>query len=80
MDLINEAQIYETGSDDCGWFELFKLHCCFTAPKIPCIISHMVPLLVMITPHIIGVLQHVQTSLRVPNNLNPGPMRVDCMA
>jgi len=34
--LIDEAKLYETGTDYCGWFELFELRCCFTAPVIPC--------------------------------------------
>ena len=42
-------------------------------------VDNPVPLLVMIMSHMKGVLQHVQVSLRVPNDLNLGPMRVDCM-
>ena len=26
-DLIDEAKLYETGSDDCGWFEFSELLC-----------------------------------------------------
>jgi hypothetical protein len=37
-DLIDEAKLYETGSYDCGYYELDKQHCCFTAPQNPCII------------------------------------------
>ena len=37
-DFINEAKLYETGSDDCGWFEFQELHCCYTIPENPCII------------------------------------------
>jgi hypothetical protein len=37
-DLINEAKLYETGSDDCGWFETYELQCCYTIPENPCII------------------------------------------
>ena len=42
-------------------------------------VDNPVPLLVMIMSHMKGVLQHVQVSLRVPNDLNLGPMSVDCM-
>ncbi len=48
-------------------------------PRILALFARMVPLLVMIMSHMKGVLQHVQVSLRVPNDLNLGPMRVDCM-
>jgi hypothetical protein len=37
-DLIDEAKLYETGTDDCGWFETYELQCCYTIPKNPCII------------------------------------------
>ena len=36
-DLIDEAELYEIGSDDCGWFEkLYVLYCCYTKPDNPC--------------------------------------------
>jgi hypothetical protein len=35
-DLIDEAKLYETGSDDCGWFEFKELSCCYTIPDNPC--------------------------------------------
>ena len=37
-DLIDEAKLHETGSDECGYSELHELHCCYTAPEKPCII------------------------------------------
>ena len=37
-DLIDEARLYEIGSDECGNSELHELHCCYTAPENPCII------------------------------------------
>ena len=38
LDFIDEVKLYETGSDDCRWFEFQELHCCYTIPKNPCII------------------------------------------
>ena len=35
-DFIDEAKLYETGSDDCGWFELEELSCCYAIPDNPC--------------------------------------------
>ena len=35
-DLIDEAKLYETGSDDCGWFEFKELYCCYNKPENPC--------------------------------------------
>jgi hypothetical protein len=35
-DLIDEAKLYETGSDDCGWFEFEELNCCYKKPDNPC--------------------------------------------
>ena len=37
-ELIDDAKLYETGSDDCGLFEFDELQCCYTPPKNPCII------------------------------------------
>jgi hypothetical protein len=37
-DLIDEARLYEIGSEECGNSELHELHCCFTEPENPCII------------------------------------------
>ena len=37
-DLIDEARLYDIGSDECGNSELHELHCCYTAPENPCII------------------------------------------
>ena len=37
-DFIDEAKLYEPGSDDCGWFEFQELYCCYTIPVNPCII------------------------------------------
>ncbi len=36
--LIDEAKLYEIGSDYCGWLELTEKDCCFTPPENPCII------------------------------------------
>jgi hypothetical protein len=36
--LIDEAKLYETRTDDCGWFETYELRCCYTIPENPCII------------------------------------------
>ena len=36
--LIDEAKLYETGTDDCGWFDTYELRCCYTIPENPCII------------------------------------------
>ena len=35
-DLIDEAKMYETGSDDCAWFEFKELYCCYSKPENPC--------------------------------------------
>ena len=37
-DLIDEAKLYEIGSDECGGFEFKELNCCYTIPENPCII------------------------------------------
>jgi hypothetical protein len=37
-DLIDEAKLYEIGSDDCGWLETYEPECCFTPPENPCVI------------------------------------------
>ena len=34
--LIDEAKLYEAGTDYCGWFESSELLCCYTIPEIPC--------------------------------------------
>ena len=35
-DLIDEANMYETGSNDCKWFEFKEFYCCYTIPDNPC--------------------------------------------
>ena len=37
-DLINEAKLYETSSNECGNSEFDELYCCYTKPENPCIV------------------------------------------
>jgi hypothetical protein len=37
-DIIEEAKLYEIGSDDCGLFEMDEFLCCYTKPENLCII------------------------------------------
>ncbi len=37
-DIIDEAKLYESGTEDCGYFELDELSCCFSEPENPCAI------------------------------------------
>jgi hypothetical protein len=37
-DLIDEAKLYEIGSNNCGWFEFQELDCCYNKPENLCYI------------------------------------------